>query len=341
MTAESPVASAVRCYEPAEAAAWDDFVADSVNGTILHTRSFLSYHGDRFIDRSLLVTNRRGRVVGVLPAAEDPADPSVVTSHPGLTYGGLVHAGKLHGESMVSAFGKITALYRSLGFTRLRYKAVPPIYQSAPGADDVYALFRLGASRPRCDLAAVINLSHRGRVWPGRLRWRKRAENSGIVIKEGWDDIAAYWQMLEANLASRHGATPTHTLAEIEYLHERFPTQFILITAKVDDVLAAGNLFSIEGPVMQARYTATTEVGRAVSATDLVIEQGIALARERGCHFYSMGTSTLDEGRELNEPQYDFKVSFGAGGVVHETYELDLDRVPAAEHTAVYPSDVR
>jgi hypothetical protein len=341
MTAESPVASAVHRYEPAEAAAWDDFVAQSVNGTILHTRRFLSYHGDRFSDRSLLVTNRRGRIVGVLPAAEDPADPSMVTSHPGLTYGGLVHTGKLYGESMVSAFEKIAAIYRSLGFTRLRYKPVPPIYQSAPGADDIYALFRLGASRPRCDLAAVINLSHRGRIWPGRVGWRKRAEKSGVVIEEGWDDIAAYWHVLEANLARRHGATPTHSLAEIEYLHERFPTQFILITAKADDVLAGGNLFSIEGPVMQARYTATTEAGRAVSATDLVIEQGIAVAHERGCHFYSMGTSTLDEGRELNEAQYDFKVSFGAGGVVHETYELDLERVPAAEHTAVYPSDVR
>ncbi len=340
MTAESTLASAVRRYEPAEAAAWDDFVGRSVNGTILHTRRFLSYHGDRFSDRSLLVTNAQGRIVGVLPAAEDPADPSVVTSHPGLTYGGLVHDGRLHGESMVSALREIAAEYRSLGFTRLRYKTVPPIYHTAPGADDMWALFRLGASRSRCDLAAVINLAHRGRVWSGRRGWRKRALNSGVVTEEGWDDIAAYWGILEANLARRHDATPTHSLAEIEYLHERFPTQFILVTAKAGDELAAGCLYSIEGPVLQARYTATTEEGRAVSATDLVIERGIALARGRGCHFYSMGTSTVDDGRELNEPQYDFKVSFGAGGVIHETYELDLARA-AAEHTAEYPSDVR
>ena len=41
-----------------------------------------------------------------------------------------------------------------------------------------------------------------------------------------------------------------------------------------------------------------------------------------------MGTSTLDEGRQLNESQYAFKVSFGGGGVIHETCELDLERVP-------------
>jgi hypothetical protein len=32
----------------------------------------------------------------------------------------------------------------------------------------------------------------------------------------------------------------------------------------------------------------------------------------------------MDEGRWLNEAQYDFKVSFGAGGVVHDHYELGL-----------------
>jgi hypothetical protein len=264
----------------------------------------------------------------------------VVTSHPGLTYGGIVHDGRLHGALMVRALRDIAEEYRALGFTRLRYKAVPPIYQSSPAADDEYALFRLGADRYRCDLAAVISVSRRGRVWSGRRGWRKRAEASGVTTEENWGDIAAYWQILEANLAGRHGATPTHSLAEIEYLHDRFPKEIFLVTARMGDVLAAGNLFSIEGPVLQARYTATTEAGRTVSASDLVVEHGIALAGERGCHFYSMGTSTLDDGRQLNEPQYDFKISFGAGGVIHNTYELDLQSLPSAEQTAERTPDM-
>jgi Acetyltransferase (GNAT) domain len=324
MTAEGTRAGTVRAYEPADADAWDDLVARSVNGTMLHTRRFLSYHGDRFGDRSLMVTNPRGWPIGVFPAAEDPADPSVVTSHPGMTYGGLVHDGSLHGASMMRVLGEIADACRAQGFTRLRYKAVPPIYQSAPADDDVHALFRLGASRYRCDLAAAINLSRRGRVWSSRRQRRKRAEAAGVRTVEGWDDIAAYWRVLETNLGSRHGATPTHSLAEIEYLHDRFPKEIVLVTARIGDDLAAGNLFFAEGPVLYQRYTATTDEGRTMSASDLVIEQGIALASERGCRFYSFGTSTLDEGRQLNEPQYDYKISFGAGGVAHDHYELDL-----------------
>lgn len=317
-----------RAYRPDDAAAWDDLVARSANGTILHTRKFLAYHGDRFRDRSLVVTKSNGKLAGVLPAAEDPADPSVVTSHPGLTYGGLVHDGTLYGGLLIEAFAGVAAEYRAQGFGRLRYRAVPSIYHSSPAADDQYALGRLGADRYRRDLAAVIKLAHRGRVWSGRKAWRKRAETAGVRTEENWDDIAGYWRILEENLAARHDATPTHSLAEIEYLHEQFPTEVVLLTAKLGDTLVAGNLFIVEGPVLQARYTATTSEGRKVSATDLVIEHGIALAAARGCEFYSMGTSTLDGGRQLNESQYAFKVSFGGGGVIHETCELDLERVP-------------
>ncbi len=320
----------VRDYLPDQAGAWDDLVARAVNGTMLHTRRYLSYHGGRFRDRSLLITNSRGWPIGALPAAEDPADPSAVTSHPGLTYGGLVHDGSLRGASMMRVLSGVAAHYRALGFTRLNYKALPQIYQAEPAADDVHALYRLGASHSGCDLAAVINLAARGRVAASRRQRRRRAEAAGVRVDEGWQDASAYWQVLEANLGRRHGATPTHSLAEIEYLHDRFPKEFILITAKIGGDLVGGNLFTAEGPVLQVRYTATTEAGRDTCATDLVVEQGIVLAGELGCRYFSFGTSTFDAGRELNAPQYDFKVSFGAGGVTHDAYQLSLEDAPPA-----------
>jgi Acetyltransferase (GNAT) domain len=314
----------VRAYSDDDAVAWDELVARSYNGTILHTRRFLSYHGDRFRDRSLLVIDARGRAVGALPAAEDPADSSVVTSHPGLTYGGLVHDGALSGGPMIGVFESIAAQCRSLGYTRLRYKAVPAIYQSIPAADDLYALFRLGASRYRCDLAAVVGLDHGQPLSRQRDRGRKRALRAGVRTEDGWGNIAAFWQMLEMNLARRHNSVPTHSLAEIEYLHGQFPGSFFLVVAKIGDSLVGGDVHTIEGPVMQGCYTATTDEGRAACATDLLFERGAALAREQGCRYFSFGTSTMDEGRALNESQYDFKTSFGATGLAHDHYELSL-----------------
>jgi Acetyltransferase (GNAT) domain len=317
-------AGSIQPYEHARLADWDELVARSVNGTFLHSRRFLAYHADRFRDCSLLITDARRRVVGVFPAAADPADPRMVTSHPGLTYGGLVHDGSLSGGSMVRVLGEMAGYYRSVGFTRLRYKAVPYIYHSAPAADDVYGLFRLGARRDGCDLAAVIDLARRGEIRADRRRARRRAEDAGVRVERGWQNAVEFWQILEANLAGRHGAAPTHSLAQIQDLHERFPDEVLLVAAKSGAALLGGCVFLATSVVLQGQYLAASSQGRAVHATDPAIENGIQLARERGCRYVSFGTSTYDRGARLNESQYDFKSSFGARGVVHDHYELAL-----------------
>ena len=57
----------------------------------------------------------------------------MVISHPGLSYGGVVHDGSVRGASMIGALDGISRHYRRLGYRKLRYKAVPAIYGSTPG----------------------------------------------------------------------------------------------------------------------------------------------------------------------------------------------------------------
>ncbi|MDZ7413397.1 MAG: GNAT family N-acetyltransferase, partial [candidate division KSB1 bacterium] len=55
-------------YQDQHAEEWDRFVWAANNGTIFHTRRFLSYHPPgRFEDHSL-VFKKRGRVLALLPA---------------------------------------------------------------------------------------------------------------------------------------------------------------------------------------------------------------------------------------------------------------------------------
>ncbi len=126
------------------------------------------------------------------------------------------------------------------------------------------------------------------------------------------------------NLAERHGTHPVHSLDEISLLHERFPGKIVLITAEIDSALVGGTLLFVMGPVLRMQYTATTRQGRAVSATDAMIEHAIQLACERGCTFFDFGGCTRDEGRDLDQDLYYFKASFGGGGIVYEQYEYDL-----------------
>jgi Acetyltransferase (GNAT) domain len=324
MTAVAAADLMVRSYQPAHAEAWEDLVDRSCNGTFLHTRRFLSYHADRFLDQSVVLEDRRGRVTGVFPAAASPDCPELVVSHPGLTYAGLVHDGSVSGASMIAALRDIADHYQRLGYSRLRYKAVPYIYHSAPADDDLYALFRLEGRCYRRDLSAAIDLSRRGHVRKDRVRSRKTAEAGGASTDESWDEIGGFWKILEANLAQRHDTAPAHSLEEIRLLHDLFPDEILLIVAKVGDVLAGGAVLLATGPVLHLQYTATTEQGRAACVTDLIVERAIDLARHRGLRFFAFGISTPHEGWCLNEGLYEFKISFGAGGVVHDHYELDL-----------------
>ena len=114
--------------------------------TFIHTRRFLAYHRDRFRDLSVLLKNEKDQVLGLLPAAIDQQDEHRVVSHPGITFGGVLHAGELYGEKMIEAIESLRSYYAGRGLRSLRYRAIPYIYDRTPSGDDLYALFRLGSS---------------------------------------------------------------------------------------------------------------------------------------------------------------------------------------------------
>lgn len=310
-----------RAFRGDEAARWDGFCADAYGATFLHTRRYLSYHGDRFVDRSLVIEDG-ARWLGVLSLAQDPTDPSTVVSHPGITYGGLLHDGALRGDAMVQALRLVLAELRAQGHARLRYKVVPHIYALAPAQDDLYALFRLGAERVRCDLSSCIDLAHRLPTSDRRRRALRKAHEAGLAIAHGNDRLAALWPVLEDNLARAHGLKPVHTRAEIETLADRFPLQLRCLVALHQQQVVAGLVIYRTPRVTHAQYIAASERGQALHALDLLFQRAIDDAQQDGARYFDFGISTVEQGRVLNEGLHRFKSEFGAGGVVHEHYEV-------------------
>jgi hypothetical protein len=312
-------------YNPGAAAEWDELVARASMGTLLHTRRYLSYHGDRFDDRSLLMCDRRGRLQAVLPAATDPEDRGVVFSHPGVTYGGLVHDGALSGTRALDALATAAAHYAEEGFRSLRYKAVPRIYHRRPADDDLYALFRHDAVRYRVDLSCAVEIANRATPSARRRRTLRRAERAGVRV--GWTDdrLSEFMEVVTENLETRHGLQPVHTVTELEDLRSRFPSEIRLLGATIDDELVGGMLLFVTPTTLHAQYIASSSLGRSVGAVDAVAEAAIDVGRELSARYFNLGISTEDEGRLLNEGLHSFKAEFGGGGVVHEFFELDLE----------------
>jgi len=306
-----------------DAGAWDYFCRGAHGATFLHSRAFLSYHGTRFVDRSVVI-ERQGEWLGLIPAAVHPADPAIVVSHPGATYGGIVHQGRLRGAHMLPALDAACALWASAGHARLQYKAVPHIYQAAPAQEDLYALFRAGAVRYRVDLSSCIDLRCRLPVSERRKRGKRRAERAGVHIVQGREHLAALWPVLADNLMRNHGATPVHTLDEITLLADRFPEHIHVMAAQVDGAVEAGIVLFLGPVVAHAQYIASSRAGHALNALDLLFDEAIGQGVRSGKRYFDFGISTEDQGRVLNDGLAQFKNEFGAGGVVHEFYELNL-----------------
>src|SRR5688572_29235456 len=222
----------VSLYSPQDSAQWDDFVERAPMATFLHTRRFLAYHCERFHDVSLLLKDAKQRIVGVFPAAIDPADKRRVISHPGITFGGLLHTGDLYGEQMIRALEIVRDHYSGQGFTSLYYKAVPYIYHQTPAGDDQYALFRLGAVLARCDLACAIALTNRREPSSRRQRCLKKGMRLGVEVVEDERFVDELWDVIVENLERKLGAKPVHTLAEIKQLQSLFPENIRFLVAR-------------------------------------------------------------------------------------------------------------
>ncbi len=315
----------VRPYVPgADDREWDQLVAASANGTFLHSRRFLSYHGDRFTDRSVVVVDEQGRWRAVLAAAEMPGAPGSVGSHPGITYGGLVHEGTLGGADHLDALTAVASHYRRAGYLKLRYKPVPSLYHRSPCGDDLYSLFRLGADRVRVDLSAAAELSQPRRLRKGRRSQLSVARRNGLAVSPGWERLEPFWDLLAENLESRHGARPVHSADELALLSSCFPEEMQLLCAGAGGEILAGAVLFHTGAATHVQYTACGDAGRRCGALDLVVEAAVEEARQRGSRWFDYGISTESDGRVLNHNLHDFKVSFGLGGVVYEQYEVNL-----------------
>ncbi len=310
-------------FSTAEHELWDAIVSRSINGTLLHSRKFLNYHGKRFEDMSVFVTFKT-EVVGVFPAARSPADSQTVVSHPGLTYGGIVHDGLISGDRMLEVMDKLSIYFHEKNFRRLVYKAIPNIYPIAPAQDDSYALWRFGAARIRCDLAVVIDLAHRLKPSQRRIRSLKKAR-AAVNIRRDIPTFDEFWSILSANLSRKHGAVPVHNLEEISLLSHRFPTEIELYGAFKNDVLVAGVLLFKTARVWHAQYIASSEQGYELAALDAVFDEIVSDAQNASVRYFDFGTCNEKDGHVLNDGLYRFKAEFGGLGVTYEQYQLELE----------------
>lgn len=309
----------VRRYSVERANEWNQFVAKSKNGTFLFDRHFMDYHADRFTDASLMVYRDKS-LYALLPAN---VKGEVLTSHGGLTYGGLVMSGRCSAKGIQEVFAAMNTYLVGIGIRRVVYKAVPWIYHQVPAEEDLYALTSVCQAKLVIrDISSAIFSDRPVRFSESRKSGIRKALRKGLTIRES-EDFATFWQILNDNLSAKYGVHPVHSVAELELLHARFPQAIRLYMVYDGETPLGGTLLFLTPQVLHTQYISATAEGKAHGAIDLLFDHLINEVY-KDYRYVDFGKSTVSDSADLNEQLIFQKEGFGARAVCYDTYEWTL-----------------
>lgn len=309
----------IRRYTADATDEWNQFVAESKNGTFLFDRHYMDYHSDRFEDHSLLFYVGE-RLLAVLPAH---LSGDMLCSHQGLTYGGLLMSPHLTVVQTMTLFRELNESLRMEGLRRVIYKAIPWIYHRLSADEDIYALFHECHARLVArDFSTNIFLQVGLRWERVRRRGVTRAQKAGVCVERS-DNYATFWPVLTDNLLAKHGVKPVHTLQEIELLHGRFPENIQLYQASLEGEVLGGVVLYVSPQVVHAQYSSATPEGKKLGVIDMLYDQ--IFKDYHNYPYFDFGRSTEHpDGSGLNENLVFQKEGYGGRGLCYDIYGYDL-----------------
>lgn len=297
---------------------WDKFVLSSKNGTFLFLRNYMDYHKERFNDNSF-IARMNDKIIALLPANKDY--PSIY-SHQGLTYGGLIVDNNMKADLMLGLFDELLTTLNSESFNKVIIRRIPYIYTKIPSEEDLYAFFRNNALLKRRDVASAMFLENRLQYNRLRNRSIRKAIQNGIIVTES-ENFKDFWNILSVNLKEKYGKPPVHSLHEIELLRSFFPRNIRLYISLKEDEILSGVVVYETDTVAHLQYSASSELGKELSAEDPIIDYLMDYYSTR-VKYLDFGISTEDNGKYLNTKLLSYKESFGCRTVVYDTYEVDI-----------------
>ncbi len=308
---------------------WDEFIWQANNGTIFHTRKFLNYHPpERFEDHSLIF-KKNDRVIALFPATvRYEGHRSILTSHRGSSYGGLVTKYSL---SISDAFRIVESLIffgRENKFQGIELTPPPIIYMLRPSNYIDFALVKNGFGYKKREISSVIPLTFSEsdvlKTFSSESRRAvRRALKLDVEVRQS-EDYEAFYKILKRNLKMRHNVQPTHTLEELLLLRKIYPDRIRLFGAYVEEEMVAGVvMFDCNERVVLAFYISHNEDRQQFRGVNCLFYEIIKWSIQNNFGHFDFGIFTVD--MDPNWGLGRFKESFGAQGIFRDTFLKYLD----------------
>jgi hypothetical protein len=315
-------------YEKKYLDEWEDFVGSSNNGTIFHTRKFLSYHpSDRFKDCSLIF-RVKNKIVSVLTGAQIKKDDAVAfISHQGASYGGFVYKDNLSIRQAFDLTETLIDYCGTNGFEKIIITHSPFVYQKRYNNYIDFAFMKNGFDYLKREVSSVVSLDAAEddvlSLFKSESRTAvRKSEKMGVVIKES-EDFDDYYEILKNNLAMRHNVKPAHSLDELLKLKKLFPDKIQLVGAYIKNKMIAGVVnFYCNSKVVLVFYISNDMEYQQYRAVNYLFYHIIKDALNRKLSYLDFGLFTVN--MDPNWGLGKFKENFGARGILRDTFYLDL-----------------
>ncbi|MFQ5640018.1 MAG: GNAT family N-acetyltransferase [bacterium] len=315
-------------FSKAQAGQWDDFVWNADNGTIFHTRRFLSYHPPgRIRDNSLIIIKDREWIALFPAAVKRTSGAKILVSHLGASFGGAVIKSPQSIKDTFQLLDVIVNYAHQHAFSKIIMTLPPQIYFSRPNNYFDFALQEFGFTFLKREVSSMLPLDFAEedilfKFTASARRAVRKAINLGVVVRES-NELDRFYVLLERNLKLRHNVQPTHSLAEIESLKKLFPERIRLFAAYKDSSMIAGILiFICNEKVALAFYISHDEKMQENRGVNVLFYEVIRWSLRRRLQFLDFGIFTVN--MKPNWGLARFKESFGALGVFRDTVAKDL-----------------
>lgn len=305
---------------------WNNFVDQSLNGTLFHRLDFLDYHGKKFKqEEHHLIILKGDEIFGVLPAVKRD---NVLISPYGSTFGGIVMSKKCSLSNAISVANTLKEYFIKAGLNGVEIVTAPDHYYVEQNHNLSFALERIGFKRVFSEIFNVIELPKteeefwKNKYQPrGRTTFRKNADDFSVYANASLDDF--YPILMEDKI--RHKSKPTHTKEELDYLIKRFPDKIWFDIAVHKNGPRVGICYFKPTPsTILTFYMAQETDALRLNGLNVLVDFGIRKAIHEGIKFFDFGGSTI--GYEIqNIGVANFKETFGAIGALRKKYILKID----------------
>ena len=327
-------------YQDEFASIWDKFLEQTVNGTFLQSRRFLSYHPkDRFADCSLLIYDCKKNLVGLCPGAvQIESGQKVFVSHPGSTFGGLLVSAKNY--RALKLIGMVEALETWLTAENVQavdMRITPSLFSKE--ADDLleYVLYYRGYQESN-ELSTYIDYSNykvpiESNFSRGKRPKVHKGKKLGFYGKklQSLEELKAFYEVLCGNL-QKYQVKPVHKLEELQdFMQSRLREECeffgIFLPQETEDSLVAGGMvfYFLPTKVAHTQYLASVTDYSQYSPMTFLYDYLIRTMQEKGFRKLSFGISTEDRGRYLNMGLIRSKESFGSKHCANRKFWKELN----------------